>query len=229
MNVSIAPNEISVALLEDQRVLRDSLGELLAHHGYLVRLSAGTPAELLGGLTHHRPSLLLADLRLAPGTGTGPSDEGWGAIRFVRQWYPDVRVVVLSGSRDPVDVRRAQQEGAVGFLHKDTISGPELLRAVERVVRGESVFPMFTQALMGAPNTPLPETPEALRNLTHRELQVLRYVASGYDNLKISACMDISERTVRAHVSNLYRKLGSENRAQLALLARELGVRPATE
>lgn len=62
--------------------------------------------------------------------------------------------------------------------------------------------------------------------LTQRERQVLERIAVGDDNQKIASALNISERTVRAHVSGIYRKLGSENRAQLAILARQLGVRP---
>ena len=65
--------------------------------------------------------------------------------------------------------------------------------------------------------------------LSARERQVLTYLSAGADNLKISICLKISERTVKAHVSSLYRKLGQENRTQLALLARQLGVRPAAD
>jgi DNA-binding CsgD family transcriptional regulator len=68
-----------------------------------------------------------------------------------------------------------------------------------------------------------------LAHLSAREHEVLRYVAGGADNLKIAACLGITERTVRAHVSALYRKLGGENRAQLALRGRELGARPAPD
>ena len=60
--------------------------------------------------------------------------------------------------------------------------------------------------------------------LTLRERQVLGHLATGADNLKVAALLDITERTVRAHVSSLYRKLGCENRAELALLARDMGV-----
>jgi two-component system nitrate/nitrite response regulator NarL len=225
---SPATQSLSLAILEAQRVLRDSLAELLRTSGFQVRLAAGTAEELLGGIAVHPPALLLVDLRLHPGHEES-SESGWQTIRFVRQWYPDVRVLVLTSSRDPADLRRAQQEGVAGYLHKDSVGLSELVDVVGRVGRGENVFPIDTGLLVNGDSVAPPEVPEALRGLTHRELQVLRYVAAGFDNLKISACMNISERTVRSHVSNLYRKLGPENRAQLALLARELGVRPARE
>ena len=63
-------------------------------------------------------------------------------------------------------------------------------------------------------------------HLTQREREVLAYVAGGADNLKISAHLQIAERTVKSHVTQLYRKLGAENRTQLALRACHLGVRP---
>ncbi|HVG60038.1 MAG TPA: helix-turn-helix transcriptional regulator, partial [Hyalangium sp.] len=65
-----------------------------------------------------------------------------------------------------------------------------------------------------------------LNSLTQREREVLAYVAGGADNLKIAAHLQIAERTVKSHVTQLYRKLGAENRTQLALRACHLGVRP---
>ncbi len=76
------------------------------------------------------------------------------------------------------------------------------------------------------PVTP-PQGSPALARLSEREREVLTYVAAGADNLKIAAHLGIRERTVKAHVSALFRKLDCENRTQLALLARELGVAPA--
>lgn len=221
-----AGQPVTVALLEDQRVLRDSIADVLSQNGYKIRLSCGHPDELLGALALHRPQVCVMDLRLTVNFDA-PAEEGWRTVRFVRQWYPDVKVVVLTGTHDPQDIDRAQHEGVAAFLSKDSISTQELLDALGRVSRGERVFPVTTSFL--APSRHMPETPEPVKLLTTRELEVLRYVASGYDNMKIAACMNISERTVRAHVSNLYRKLGPENRAQLALMARELGVKPATD
>jgi two-component system, NarL family, nitrate/nitrite response regulator NarL len=100
-----------------------------------------------------------------------------------------------------------------------------VVTAVKALARGERLLPAELNPFTQPPQLPSSRGP-SLGILSDREREVLAYVAGGVDNLKIAAMLGISERTVKAHVSSLYRKLGSENRTQLALLARELGVRP---
>lgn len=215
---------VKVALLEDQRVFRDSLAAVLEHSGYRICATCGRSQEAVDALASSPPDIFLVDLGRAVADGGG--DDGWKTINFIREWYPHVRIVVLSGTRDPQDLERAQRMGVHGYLSKDDVSTAELLQSLARVTQGERVFPLAQFSLGPLARANVPEQPARLRSLTSRELEVLRYVGVGYDNLKIAACLNISERTVRAHVSNLYRKLGPENRTQLALLCREFGLTP---
>jgi DNA-binding NarL/FixJ family response regulator len=117
------------------------------------------------------------------------------------------------------------EEGAAGYLHKLSANGDGVLAAVRAVATGSRFFPAAVAGdhlLEPAPA----RSGGPLSRLTAREREVLTFVAGGADNLKIASFLQITERTVKAHVSSLYRKLGSENRTQLALLARQLGIRP---
>jgi DNA-binding NarL/FixJ family response regulator len=212
----------SVALLEDQRVLRESLAALLRARGVPVRGACGSADQFRMMVEAGRPDVAVLDVH-----GSTLQDERWEVVQFLRQWYPEVKVLVLATSKDPADVERCHREGLSGFLWKHAVGSDQLVEAIHRVAGGERLFPLTEELRIG--EEPQQQLPPVLRGLTARELDVLRHVAAGHDNLKIAACLGITERTARAHVSNLYRKLGPENRAQLALLARRLGVRPASE
>ncbi|MFZ5469235.1 MAG: LuxR C-terminal-related transcriptional regulator [Myxococcota bacterium] len=218
---------VRVGILEDLRVMRDSLADVMTFAGFDVVLASGSAEEFLSELPSKTPDVALIDLVLDGGEDRR-SEPGWRAVASMREWYPEVRVLVLSGERDSQGLERAYREGVAGYLLKHDTSSQGLVAAVRAIAAGQRIFPVESQLPNRAPELK-PRVPEVLGVLTAREREVLRCVAAGADNLKIAALLDITERTVRAHVSSLYRKLGSENRAQLVLLARRLGVRPPTE
>lgn len=213
--------EVRVALLEDQRLMRDSLAELLGAAGLQIVLSAGDPAAFLSRIHQNPPDVALIDLTLESEDGLTVTD-GVAVLRELRQWHPDVRALVLSGNRDPHVIERCYLEGVSGYLYKLSTDPESLIAAIRAVARGDRLVPLQLAHTAGDRT----ETNSNLLHLTSREREVLGYIAGGADNLKIATFLKISERTVKAHVSSLYRKLGPENRAQLALLARQLGVRP---
>jgi DNA-binding NarL/FixJ family response regulator len=222
--------EIRVAILEDQRVMRESLGECLTSAGMRVVVSSGDPGTFLSRIGAEQPTVAIVDLTLESEDGLTVVD-GLGILREVHQWHPEVRTVVLSASRSPEVVERCYGEGASGYLYKLSVDVDAVVRAVQAAARGERMIPF--DFLQQSPQVSESKTNgsgarNVLSNVTSREREVLAYVASGADNLKIATHLQITERTVKAHVSSLYRKLGPENRAQLALLARQLGVRPPT-
>jgi two-component system nitrate/nitrite response regulator NarL len=147
-------------------------------------------------------------------------------VELLHDFHPKVRTLVLSANRDRMEVERCLRAGAAGYLCKQNVSCATLLEAVERVAQGERLVPPEL-----VPNSTVVEDlrpVRALQRLTLREREVLGYIASGGDNLKIAVCLGIAERTVKAHVTSIYRKLDVENRTQMAVLACQLGVaRPA--
>jgi DNA-binding NarL/FixJ family response regulator len=103
------------------------------------------------------------------------------------------------------------------------VSCATVVEAVTRVARGERLVP---PELFPGPASRAPESAVngVLGRLTPREREVLGFIASGADNLKIAACLSITERTVKAHITSIYRKLDVENRTQMAMLACKLGL-----
>lgn len=213
---------VAVGILEDHPLMRDTLAETLTRAGHSVSVKAGELDDFLQALGSGAPQVAIVDLRLERADGTCSAAE-LEALQAVHACYPEVRLLVVSARHDQSTVRRCLQLGASGFLPKSSVDGVSLVRAVESLGRGERLVPAdFLEVGPAGASSP----PSLLSRLTPREREVLAYVARGDDNLKIAAQLDITERTVKAHMSNLYRKLGPENRAQLALLARQLGVRP---
>jgi two-component system nitrate/nitrite response regulator NarL len=149
--------------------------------------------------------------------------DGMRAVELLHDFHPHVRPLVLSANRDATQVERCLRAGAAGYLCKQNVSCAELLEAVQRVARGERLVPpeLFPTSVQLEDVTP---ERESLQRLTAREREVLGYIASGSDNLKIAACLGITERTVKAHITSIYRKLDVENRTQMAMLACQLGI-----
>jgi DNA-binding NarL/FixJ family response regulator len=173
------------------------------------------------------PDVALVDLRLEHPDSQQVSS-GFRAVELLHDFYPQVRPLVLSANREPLEVERCLRAGAAGYLCKQSASCAALLEAVERVARGERLLPpeLFPSPAAGEEAS---SARGALSRLTLREREVLGYIASGADNLKIAVCLGITERTVKAHITSIYRKLDVENRTQMAMLACQLGVeRPAT-
>ena len=208
------PGRTRIAILEDQLLMRLSLRELLERGGFEVVGECADLPSFLSQVALCRPNVAIVDLLVDP-FGGGASD-GLEVVKQLRQLHPETKVIVFSGTTDTALSSRAFQEGAFAFLHKLSTNAEILLKVIRSVVEGR-VVPSL-------PPTRSPLSP--LQNISKREREVLSYLASGADNLKIATHLGISERTVRAHVSSLYRKLGSENRTHLALLALQLGLRP---
>jgi len=220
--------EVRVAILEDHRLMRDSLEDTLSRQGFNVVATAGDPdlfLQRIGGINPHVAIIdLVLENQVANPTG------GLAVLRELRQYHGDVRPLVLSATRDQAVIDECLREGAWGYLDKHGTGFGTLVETLDAIARGERMIslPLLQSTLRAAAEGSGGTGSSLMSTLTVREREVLAYVAAGADNLKIASHLKISERTVKAHVSSLYKKLGPENRAQLALLARQLGIRPPT-
>jgi len=213
---------IRVAILEDQQVFREALVAVLEGAGMEVVAGCAEPAPFFARVRETLPHVALVDLRLELPEREAPTC-GMSALRRLRDFFPAVKPLVLSGHREQEVVEQCLQAGAAGYLWKQNVGCAEVVEAVERVGRGERLLSVGM-------SPPRPETSSrgALDLLTPREREVLGFIAAGADNLRIATRLRITERTVKAHITSIYKKLGSENRAQLAVLGCQLGVqRPA--
>ncbi len=208
---------VRVSLLESQLLMRERLVDVLERGGFQIVGQYADPNAFLVNVPSDRPTVALVDLS----RGDGPA-----LLAKARKQHPTLRMLVLANSGEPSsDV--CYREGAAGWLDTREANGDSLVAAVSAVARGERLFPLD----LVRPSDGQPQEAESplLSGLSLRERQVLACVAAGADNLKIATLLAISERTVKAHMSKLYLKLGAENRTQLALLALQLGVRPAAD
>jgi two-component system, NarL family, nitrate/nitrite response regulator NarL len=223
MELTATGREIRVALLEDQQIFRETLVSLLEGAGMRVVARCAETGSFLSNLRAAAPDVAVVDLRLEQ-VGRQGVENGMDALKYLHDFHPKVRALVLSGHQEPEVVERCFQAGAAGYLCKLTVGIDDVVRAVTRVAQGERLLPvdMLNANALHLEDMDVPAS--ALSKLTLREREVLGYVAAGADNLKIAAHLGITERTVKAHLTSIYRKLGPENRAQLAVLACELGV-----
>ena len=181
-----------------------------------VLAEAGSVEEAVRVITSVRPDVVLLDVHM-------PSGGGVEVISGVAAVNPSQRFLALSVSDAAEDVIAVVRAGARGYVTK-SISGAELAEAITRVRDGDAVFsPRLAGFVLDAFAGTMPESevdPE-LDQLTMREREVLRLIARGYMYKEVAVALDISPRTVEAHVSAVLRKLQLSNRHELSRWAAE--------
>ena len=205
----------SVVIVDDHELfragVRSELEDLVD-----VRAAAGTVEEAVRAIQEEKPDVVLLDVHM-PGGG------GVEVIRRVAERRPAQRFLALSVSDAAEDVIAIIRAGARGYVTK-SISGPELADAIERVRDGDAVFsPRLAGFVLDAFHGELTEgevDPE-LDQLTPREREVLRLIARGYLYKEIAARLNISPKTVEAHVGAVLRKLQLSSRHELSRWAVE--------
>ena len=203
---------ISVLLAEDHPVVRNGLVELLGSEPDIEIVAAvGDGAAAVAALGDHDPDIVLLDL-------TMPEMDGIEATRMVIEHRPDTRVVILTASADREQMLRAVDAGALGYLLKDA-SPSELIEGIRAASRGESPLdPKVARELLAdRRETRAPQ-------LTDREREVLALVGEGLPNKLIARRLEISEKTVKAHLTRVFTEIGVTDRTQAALWARGHGI-----
>lgn len=208
---------IRVVVADDHAVVRAGLVQLLATFAGVELVGAAADGEEAVTLCADRvPDVVLMDLEM-------PVLDGIEATRRIRSAQPGVAVVVLTSFSDRERILRALDAGAAGYLLKDA-EPAELRRAIEAAARGEAPLdPKAARALLSAR-----AGPTAAGSLSEREREVLAMVAEGLPNKLIARELSISEKTVKAHLTNVYREIGVTDRTQAALWAQRNGVTRAT-
>jgi DNA-binding NarL/FixJ family response regulator len=207
---------IRVALIDDHASFRGALAFMLDHEEDLtVVAQAGSVAEAKAALSGVPIDVALIDLDL-------PDGHGLDLLPILHGHTPQVAVVILSGSIHPNSPALAVDAGAVGFLHK-AVGTPEIAAAIRHVAEGETLFSAADSVMLmrhaahyHARNQ---SAQRSLKQLTRREMDVLRALAAGLDNNAIAERLYLTTATVRTHVGEILRKLGVESRLQAALLA----------
>ena len=205
---------IRVFLVDDHRLFLSGLRSELAGH-FEITGDASETEVAIDAIKRLRPDVVLLDVHL-PGGG------GRAVIENVHRAEPDIKFLAVSVSDAPEDVITVVSEGARGYVTK-SIAPDDLVEAIRRVHEGDAVFSPrlagFVLDAFGRAAEPLLD-PE-LEQLTQRERQVLRHIARGYTYKEIARQLNISIKTVEAHVSAVLRKLQLSSRHELSRWATE--------
>lgn len=201
---------IRVLIADDHDVVRDGLRMILeSEAGFEVSGEAVDGQQAVEQFENLRPDVVLMDLRM-------PRLDGIQAIERIREIDPQAAIVILTTYDEDELMLRGLRAGARGFLLKDT-NRQILFESLRAAARGAALLQpeVIARVLTAAPKSrkPRSQTPEGTLSPTARELEVLRRIATGERNKEVAAALGITERTVKAHLTNVYNKLGVDSRA----------------
>ncbi|HEX8860241.1 MAG TPA: response regulator transcription factor [Actinomycetes bacterium] len=199
--------KIRVLIAEDQAMVRGALAALLAlEHDIEVVAEVAGGDQVVPAALEHRPEVALLDIEM-------PGMDGLAALAALREALPSCRTLMLTTFGRPGYLRRAMDQGAYGFLVKDT-PATELAGAIRRAAAGQrTVDPGLAAAALAEGSSPLSE----------REREVLSAAVGGATIADIAARLSLSEGTVRNHLSAAIRKTGARNRAEAVSIAQRKG------
>ncbi|MBW4513476.1 MAG: response regulator transcription factor [Scytonematopsis contorta HA4267-MV1] len=206
---------IKVLLVDDQSLIRQGLKALLELEPDLEIIGECENGQVAINLASTlQPDVILMDVRM-------PIMDGVAATEEIHQRFPEIKILVLTTFDDNEYVSAALQYGAMGYLLKDTPS-EELAVAIRAVHKGYTQLGpgIVKKLLIQFPPTiqnPKPEPPTILAELTPREKDVLRLIATGASNREISQKLFISEGTVKNHVTSILNRLNLRDRTQAAI------------
>ncbi len=213
------PTKLLIA--DDHPLIREALTDTFLALGGAYSISSVPDGAGLWAALSSQPdtALVLLDLFM-------PGPDGFELLAGIRQSFPDVKVVVLTASEDPDDLRAAMHLGAAGYVLKSEPS-TELIAVVHQVLAGGKSFPgMMKDLENGSDSGPVGRDSIGAMPLTDRQMEVLKLIAEGFSNKEIARRLELSENTVKIHVSAVFRGLGVHNRTQAAVAARQQGVLP---
>jgi two-component system, NarL family, response regulator LiaR len=204
---------IRIVIADDHSVVRRGLRMFLAMDPELVVVGEAADGEEAVKIARQLlPDIVLMDLLM-------PVMDGITATAIIRRELPDTEVLALTSVLEDASVVGAVRAGAIGYLLKDT-DADALCRAIKAAAAGQvQLTPQAAARLMQAVSAPA--GPEAL---TERETEVLCLLAQGQANKEIARSLNISEKTVKVHVSNIFSKLGVQSRTQATLYAIRIGL-----
>lgn len=212
----IQTQPIRVLIADDHTLIRDGLRALIELQPGLKLAGEAVdgPAAVALSLAL-QPDIILLDLVM-------PGQDGLSVIAEIKEYLPEARILILSGSSSEAQILAALKAGALGYLQKDA-PHEQLLEAIQEVAQGRPFLasPLAIKALAGHAR---PVSLPLSRCLSDRELETLRLLAQGLSNEQIAWRLMVSPNTVARHVNSILTKLGLANRTQAALYALRHGL-----
>ena len=203
---------LKVMLVDDHVLIREGIKQLLQFDGSIeVMEEAGNGEECIEKLKDNVPDIILLDLNM-------PKKNGIEVLEEIKEKNLSVKVLVLTVHNEIEYLINAIEMGVDGYLMKDS-EFSELKRAIETVARGESyiqpsLIPALNRRLVSKDTDK-----DKINSLTKRELEVLINISNGRSNKEIATDLNISERTVKNHISKIFKKIDVSDRTQAAVFA----------
>ncbi|GHO66123.1 DNA-binding response regulator [Ktedonobacter sp. SOSP1-52] len=209
---------IRILVVDDQRLFRECIAGMLAQEQFFsVVGQAGDGIEALELAETYKPDVLLMDVQM-------PRMDGIEALRRIKEEWPQIRVILLSAYTVDERVLEGLSAGASGYLLKDS-SAEGVVAAIRAVYAGEQVITSrISRRMMQLYEQGLVEKEPIGEGLTSREIEVLLRIARGMVPKEIAQAIAVTEKTVRNHISNIYRKLNIYDRSQIVIYAIKKGL-----
>lgn len=203
------PARIRVVSVDDHPLVREGIATLINDQQDMQLVAQGTTGkEAMQRYREQRPDVLLMDVRL-------PDMNGIDAMISIRSEFPEARVIIVTSSEGDVEMQRALEGGAAGYLVK-SMPPQALLEAIRKVHGGKKAIPAEVAARLADHLSD-----EAL---TAREIEILQQIAEGNRNRDIAEKLCISEGTVKVHIQHIMGKLGANDRTQAITIAVRRGI-----
>ena len=214
---------VRILLADDHALFRQGLRSLLeAEPDFKVMGEAKDGREALRHALEAHPDIILMDIQM-------PGLDGVQATKEILSEWPQARIIMLTMYRQDSYVFEAVKAGARGYLLKDT-DATLLVEAIRQVYQGEVLLDAeIAENIIQDFKTKAETGPRTHAELAEREVQILRLVAQGYTNLEIANELQLSEKTVRNRLSEIFQKLHLNNRTQAALYALREGLAEPSE
>lgn len=211
--MSKVKDKIEIIIADDHMMIREGLKQLLELDGTIKVIAEANDGEECLNLLNKKihPNILLLDINM-------PKKNGIEVLEYIKQNKIPVKVLILTVHNEVEYLLKAVDIGIDGYLLKDS-SYDELKEAIDVIISGNTYI---QPSLLPALNESMEDyalDKEKIECLTNRELDVLRLISEGCSNKKISDELTISERTVKNHISHIFRKINVEDRTQAAVFA----------
>jgi two-component system, NarL family, response regulator LiaR len=207
--------KIRVAVVDDHEMVRKGIISYLETESAIEIVGeADSGKKAVSLVKETRPEVVLMDLLMENGSGID-------ATREILRFYPECKIIIITSFYDDEQVFPAIEAGAFSYMLK-TATAPEVIRAIEKASRGETVIePKVADRMMKRLR---PQERKPHDELTERELEVLKCIGEGMTNQQISEELYIGVKTVKTHVSNILGKLALSDRTQAAVYANRNGL-----
>lgn len=192
----------NIIVIDDHKMLREMIAETLSTKGFNVVATSGDAKNSVSLCEKFKPDLILMDIC------TENNSSGLAYSKIIKENFPSVKIILMTGVPDLTFIDKAKANNVDSFIYKN-ISSNSLITTIQNTIDGYSLYPNS--------NSPKSNISDVLKDLTDTELSVLTEYCKTLDRNEVVKRLGISVRTLKSHISSIYRKTGYDNLAKLAI------------